>query len=452
MPAQGRLGDKGQVPADAHGCPACPHPAIGPAIQGSPNVNVNSRPALRVKDIGIHAACCGPNMWTAQQGSQTVFINGRAAHRMNDMQVHCGGTGRLVEGSGNVFVGDATSGGGGGGQAPTAAEPDPTSQHADNPEGQAPAASPADAAPADKKEPEKPKKVPISYKFEWDDGTPIKGYRTNAKASSAGDEEKFSSSDQHSLSGEYEEGENFHVEIHGSTKVQGVVKSCEGNPVVGAKVRIERAYGEAVETVTDGSGKFQADGFLGEEQHEVIITEPLRSIDGKVQDHEGNPVAGATVYVERAHHEPLQLTTDEGGNYHAEGFFEDEEHHATVSWKGKPAEVRLVDEQGKPIAGATVLAQPEGATTLSYTTDADGKMKIEGFTEDPWYRLAITYASGVAEGTFLDDQGEPKVGVRARVVRSSGPPIDVVSDGNGNYRAEGLVPGEDYVLEVVSYR
>ena len=75
MPPQGRLGDKSQIPADAHGCPGCPHPAIGPAIDGSPNVNVNSRPALRVGDHGMHAACCGPNTWTASAGSGTVNIN-----------------------------------------------------------------------------------------------------------------------------------------------------------------------------------------------------------------------------------------------------------------------------------------------------------------------------------------------------------------------------------------
>ncbi len=105
MPPQGRLGDKSNVPADAHGCPACPHPCVGPAIQGSPNVNVNGRPALRVNDIGVHAACCGPNMWTAAAGSGTVNINGLAAHRQGDQDTHCGGSGQLIEGSSDVIVG-----------------------------------------------------------------------------------------------------------------------------------------------------------------------------------------------------------------------------------------------------------------------------------------------------------------------------------------------------------
>lgn len=103
--AQGRVGDIAQAPADAHGCPACPHPVAGAAIAGSPDVNVNSRAALRVGDAGMHAACCGPNTWTAQQGSGTVFINGQAAHRQGDMVRHCGGIGQLVAGSENVNVG-----------------------------------------------------------------------------------------------------------------------------------------------------------------------------------------------------------------------------------------------------------------------------------------------------------------------------------------------------------
>ena len=105
MPGMGRLGDKSFAPADAHGCPACPHPVIGPAITGSPNVLVNGRPALRVTDQGIHAACCGPNMWNAIIGSATVFINYLPAHRMGDTDMHCGGVGTLVEGSLDVIVG-----------------------------------------------------------------------------------------------------------------------------------------------------------------------------------------------------------------------------------------------------------------------------------------------------------------------------------------------------------
>ena len=105
MPAQGRLSDKSKVPACVHGCPACPHPATGPATGGSPNVNVNGRAALRVTDPGAHGACCGPSQWKALAGSATVFINNLASHRLSDAVKHCGGMGKLMEGSSNVMVG-----------------------------------------------------------------------------------------------------------------------------------------------------------------------------------------------------------------------------------------------------------------------------------------------------------------------------------------------------------
>ena len=106
MPGAGRLGDKAQVPACAHGCPACPHPALGPAIIGSPDVLINTMPALRVDDEGIHMACCGPNTWKATMGSATVLINNKAAHRQNDLTTHCHAMpGRLIDGSADVIVG-----------------------------------------------------------------------------------------------------------------------------------------------------------------------------------------------------------------------------------------------------------------------------------------------------------------------------------------------------------
>lgn len=109
MPGAGRLGDKAQGTSDAHGCPGCPHPVVGPAIRGSDTVNINSRPALRKDDQGIHAACCGANMWQAAEGSATVFINDKPAVRMNDQTRHCGGSGKLIEGSDNVIIGGASS-------------------------------------------------------------------------------------------------------------------------------------------------------------------------------------------------------------------------------------------------------------------------------------------------------------------------------------------------------
>src|SRR5919204_96182 len=109
MPAAARLGDKAQVDADAHGCPACPHPAVGPIVTGSPDVFVNSKPAARQDDLGIHAVCCGPNTFTIQRGSPTVYVNGKPFARMNDQTKHCGASGPIIEGSPDVNIDDGAS-------------------------------------------------------------------------------------------------------------------------------------------------------------------------------------------------------------------------------------------------------------------------------------------------------------------------------------------------------
>jgi len=109
MPAAARLGDKAQVDADAHGCPACPHPGVGPVVTASTDVFINSKGAARQDDLGIHAVCCGPNNFTISKGSPTVYVNGKPLARMNDKAKHCGGTGPIIEGSPDVYIDDGAA-------------------------------------------------------------------------------------------------------------------------------------------------------------------------------------------------------------------------------------------------------------------------------------------------------------------------------------------------------
>jgi len=91
------IGSNAACPADAHGCPSCPHAVVGPAISGSPNVTVGGVPALRKGDEGIHAACCGANTFKVAEGDASVLINGKPAARIGHKTLHCGGEGKIVQ-------------------------------------------------------------------------------------------------------------------------------------------------------------------------------------------------------------------------------------------------------------------------------------------------------------------------------------------------------------------
>jgi uncharacterized Zn-binding protein involved in type VI secretion len=91
-----RVGSLAQCPADAHGCPACPHPVRGPLFEGVPDVQIDGKLVARVGDRGIHAACCGPNMFTVTTGDPEILISGRPVPRLRDGTRHCGGVGQIV--------------------------------------------------------------------------------------------------------------------------------------------------------------------------------------------------------------------------------------------------------------------------------------------------------------------------------------------------------------------
>jgi uncharacterized Zn-binding protein involved in type VI secretion len=109
MPGAARLGDKAQVQADAHGCPACPHPGTGPTVTGSTDVFINGLSAVRKGDLGIHTACCGPNLYNCKEGSPDVYVNGKPLVRMQDATKHCGGDGQVIEGSPDVLIDDGAA-------------------------------------------------------------------------------------------------------------------------------------------------------------------------------------------------------------------------------------------------------------------------------------------------------------------------------------------------------
>jgi len=78
---------------------------VGVIVKGSENVFVNSLPAARQDDNGLHAPCCDGNNFSVSQGSGTVRVNGKPLVRAGDATKHCGGTGSITGASPNVNAG-----------------------------------------------------------------------------------------------------------------------------------------------------------------------------------------------------------------------------------------------------------------------------------------------------------------------------------------------------------
>lgn len=100
MPKAGRLADIGA----GHGC----FPP-SPTIEGSGDVFINTRPALRKGDALAPHGCgkCVPHGRNVSGGSATVNINTKPAARVGDA-ISCGGS--VSTGSGDVIIGDDTWG------------------------------------------------------------------------------------------------------------------------------------------------------------------------------------------------------------------------------------------------------------------------------------------------------------------------------------------------------
>lgn len=87
-----RLFDPVFCAADVHGPPWWPlvFAVQGIFLEGSPNVTVNSLPAVRLGDGGPHVACCGPNRFVASSGHAKVTINSKPAVGDDNTTLHCG--------------------------------------------------------------------------------------------------------------------------------------------------------------------------------------------------------------------------------------------------------------------------------------------------------------------------------------------------------------------------
>jgi uncharacterized GH25 family protein len=275
-----------------------------------------------------------------------------------------------------------------------------------------------------------------------------------------------------------------------------IVSAETGQPVPGAKVRIERPGPNAAESQTaDEQGQVviepspgfgrdrwlivQAwgdDGFAqqyhswGERREPIpagatIRLHPGEQLGGEVQDAQGRPIAGAEILlnaespVKRDRHEVLynlRAISGRDGRWHTRAapplaadavvdlvirhpdyLFEriGRRHSAPASslrdgsfvstlTRGVPIEGRVVDADGRPVSGATVLTSDRlewlrsEIGPFAVTTGPDGRYRTRQLEPGPWrlYALALGHAPGEAAVTLAS--ALPQVEIRLGRPRS----------------------------------
>jgi len=249
----------------------------------------------------------------------------------------------------------------------------------------------------------------------------------------------------------------------------------------------------------------------------TVVLAPAAAIAGLVVDAEGRPLAAAEIRYDRDAErpaaflaamlagEPARARTDAGGAFTLSGFRDGERVHLLVSRAGyvdatvaavtvptvEPVEVvlrtasrvtgKVVDADGRPLAGARVVVQPEGQRFPGgrVETAGDGSFeladvapgRVEVSAEAPGYQGAslaglevpaggelagVTLAlavGAVVEGTVFAPDALPVIGAAVRAVEpgaSTGLRFNAfafaTTDGDGRYWLDGLPPGRRTVI------
>lgn len=236
------------------------------------------------------------------------------------------------------------------------------------------------------------------------------------------------------------------ISLKKGVTVEGVVLDDQGQPVAGATIfHTGTEFGFHLPTYADQEGKFS-----------IPQIDPDRPFTIRTRD--GDRMTEEPLSVDPRQTEPLRVTIREG--------------------TGARLCVRALDDAGKPMAGAEVVAMwraenwgrqaakgktdatgcfeselvwPEGTYQMTVTAEDCPKAKtdswtaVSGQTHD-FGDVVLVAARGFVEGRVVDAEGQPVVG--AKVYNNGDGPqaLAANSDEQGHFRLEGLYKGHAYVF------
>lgn len=223
----------------------------------------------------------------------------------------------------------------------------------------------------------------------------------------------------------------------------------DGPAVKGFVSMFERPDGKpAKELKPDGNGQHKLDGFWRHDPYAVTLRGTVE-VSGKLEDADGKGIKDAKITVEPVYDDAVTVVTDGGGSFKVKGFVEEEEFDVFISAGGIAIEGKLQDEDGKAVAGASLLLLLDGGSLLAVETGSDGTVNVPGRLPGEGFAVEVVGVSPgfAAEGQFVDEDGKPVAGASARLLFDGGLTVTVASDGAGKFKVPGLLPQEGYSLE-----
>lgn len=245
------------------------------------------------------------------------------------------------------------------------------------------------ASPA-KKAAEEGGEGPVEWCLVWSDGPGVKGFISQFEPPQdiTVEEKEPDGKGSHKF-GSYRKDSPYAVTLVGQIAAEGEVQDAEGAAVPKARVRLERAHGEAAELQTGGDGKFKSEGLVKEEEFEVYIY-AFGKVELSFVDHEDKAMSGVSVTLWKQSGEAVPLRVDGGGKIKLDEISLCEVATVEVVATGVSAEGTITDESGKPVAGAQLTLWFDGGGAVSCTTDEGGKYKIENRQPGEGYSLQIS--------------------------------------------------------------
>ena len=172
------------------------------------------------------------------------------------------------------------------------------------------------------------------------------------------------------------------------------------------------------------------------------------SFHGKLVDDDGAPIAGATVQVQRSYDEEREFICGSDGIFDLKGLLKDELCVVTVK-NAHHAIGRFVDDDGNRISNTELVIHFADGSSQSITSDSEGRFEHQAAITGEGYSIEVIKFPARAKGKLVHESGTTISHAKLMIHRHDGSELETVTDDKGEFDIDTLLPGEPYSITLV---